>query len=466
MVAPEISSRSRRSVGFLLFVYFVCGLLNLNAAHKLISDRPPYCPVFLTLAVLSKNAADSNIEINWGPNCQRPPHWIGVYRSDPSLNDNPAETYVETRGSAAGKFKTNIKLGALTLPYGWNHEDFSNDTQMTNWDGTTCLPFYVAGFERNELKSINCLKIHPNWMNRQEHLWDMQLKDLFIPGTHCSACYTNKFTGRSMLSRKFGYSQNFDVWTQLVLGIRYLDISVGYQGHNGPHNETKHLWVVNDSLFIIPLIHVLQDIRKFIRVSGEAVIMDIRHFPTGFYNHPHRHIELINLIESQLGDVIFRKNMTNIEASYNLTMNMMKNEGKMLLVTYNEPKIEPDHNLIWPSWKHLSTINTKLDEVRDCMSKAFTGKYEGGNGSVGWTFAGIQGIDSSFSSSQTILTSRERAATINRNVSTWIGGPWSLAANVVTLDFVCNTNLIDIALYTNSNKKLFSNNLINFDVQK
>lgn len=54
-----------------------------------------------------------------------------------------------------------------------------------------------------------------------------------------------------------------------------------YQEHNGPHNETKHFWVVNDSVFVTPLASILSDIRQFVRISGEMVIMDIREFPFG-----------------------------------------------------------------------------------------------------------------------------------------------------------------------------------------
>lgn len=33
-----------------------------------------------------------------------------------------------------------------------------------------------------------------------------------------------------------------------------------------------------------------------------------------------------------------------------------------------------------------------------------------------------------------------------------LGGPWSWGANVVALDYVMSTNLIDIAIHTNQNK--------------
>lgn len=46
----------------------------------------------------------------------------------------------------------------------------------------------------------------------------------------------------------------------------------------------------------------------------------------------------------------------------------------------------------------------------------------------------------------------QRAADINAKVIPMLGGPWSWGANVVALDYVMSTNLIDIAIHTNQNK--------------
>lgn len=52
-----------------------------------------------------------------------------------------------------------------------------------------------------------------------------------------------------------------------------------------------------------------------------------------------------------------------------------------------------------------------------------------------------------------MLSSRERAYLINRNITTWLGGPWGLTANVIEIDFILSSNIIDIAIYNNRNKK-------------
>lgn len=63
-----------------------------------------------------------------------------------------------------------------------------------------------------------------------------------------------------------------------------------------------------------------------------------------------------------------------------------------------------------------------------------------------------------------LLTVRERADNINRQISTRLGGPWGLNANAVLLDYFLGTNLIDIAVYINR-YKTFNSNLTNFEVQ-
>lgn len=65
----------------------------------------------------------------------------------------------------------------------------------------------------------------------------------------------------------------------------------------------------------------------------------ILRFFVGFYNHPDRHLALIKLLEVELGDIAFRRNDTEKTSSSNLSMNDMKAAGRMLLITYNEPRI-------------------------------------------------------------------------------------------------------------------------------
>lgn len=103
-------------------------------------------------------------------------------------------------------------------------------TKIGSWRRWTAWKFSRNGWPNNRicgtlLSRISLYQVRDLRICYKRFMW---IKFNFVwTGTHCSGCYPNRFTGRSLLVRKFGYTQNFDVWTQLVMGVRYLDISVG-----------------------------------------------------------------------------------------------------------------------------------------------------------------------------------------------------------------------------------------------
>lgn len=183
------------------------------------------CSVYLTISPISRSADESHLEINWGPNCSNPPEWIGLYAYDPSVSDESPLITVHTGNLSTGSFKTNTKIGRLHIPHGWDREDVS--VNVPKRQGPKCLPFYIASYIKNVLQTLDCLKIQPNWIAQQPHLSDTPLRQIVLPGTHCSGCYYSRYGTRTILMKRFGFVQNFDIWTQLVFGIRYLDFSIG-----------------------------------------------------------------------------------------------------------------------------------------------------------------------------------------------------------------------------------------------
>lgn len=169
----------------------------------------------------------SYLEINWGPKCPNPAEWIGLYPEDPSASYVAPLFTVDLEDRPTGHIKTNVKLGDIYLPYGWNKSEIIDGTTPDQIK-SACLPFYIASFNNKIIQTLDCLKIQPNWMQFIPQIQNVPIKELFIPGTHCSGCYDRRTkTARSILLKKFGFVQNFDIWTQLVFGIRYLDISIG-----------------------------------------------------------------------------------------------------------------------------------------------------------------------------------------------------------------------------------------------
>lgn len=189
--------RTKVRPSFILFV-FVCLVYDsfggktsdvndvslLSIIHRIytVLDIDSTCPVYLTISSKSKNVEDSPIIINWGPACRNPPKWIGLYDKDPSGCYGDHKVYVETNNNQQGIFETNVTIGQLILPDGWSRDDALKRPPKRN--NGKCLPFYVASFDDDAktLRSMDCLKIQPNWMNANTHLMDVPLKNIFLPG--------------------------------------------------------------------------------------------------------------------------------------------------------------------------------------------------------------------------------------------------------------------------------------------
>lgn len=194
--------------------------------EMLIVNSSPPCSIFLTISPLSRHTDESHLEINWGPGCESPPDSISLYNQDPSISDDSPLLTVRTGNESSGNIRTAIKLGKLILPGGWNQDEAMEKPPRRVQ--SKCLPFYVTSFKADKRELSDCLKIQPNWMSSEPMIGRIPLKALFLPGTHCSGCYHGRTYTKSVLLKRFGYVQNFDVWTQLVFGIRYLDFSIGF----------------------------------------------------------------------------------------------------------------------------------------------------------------------------------------------------------------------------------------------
>lgn len=167
----------------------LCNLRNNYRFYGLIVlDTYRTCPVYLTISSKSRSVEDSRIIINWGPACEHPPKWIGLYDKYPSVFYDDLKAYIETNNNQQGIFETNVTVGQLILPDGWNRDDVMKVPPKRN--NGKCLPFYVASFDADDviLRSLDCLKIQPNWMSANIHLMDVPLKNIFIPGSNCKSC--------------------------------------------------------------------------------------------------------------------------------------------------------------------------------------------------------------------------------------------------------------------------------------
>lgn len=311
--------------GFLLTVFVVSTIANDT------------CPVFLTLSSLSRHIEDASVVINWGPDCESPPDWIGLYTKNPAFSDDPPVLKIEVNGRKNGEVITNQKFGKQRLPGGWSYDEVLRHIPKRRAK-PLCFDLYLVSYNHlNKLQIFDCLKIQPNWMFTEKSIGNVSLKDLFLPGTHCSACYQTKANANNNLLKKVGFHQDLDIWTQLVFGVRYLDFSIGYHPY---HNSTRNFWVMNEGYRVGWILPILHDIRRFVILSEETIVLDFRRFPLGFHSHPEQHAEFLSILDQELGDLAYRRpyfdNADDDQTvSYHLTIEDMRRQGKYILITYN-----------------------------------------------------------------------------------------------------------------------------------
>nr|XP_040583265.1 uncharacterized protein LOC121131933 [Lepeophtheirus salmonis] len=154
--------------------------------------------------------------------------WIGLFSHDRIGNEtsqkNALASYTITNKQTdnRGRFETNV-----SLPY----ESLKNLSS----DEHRCFNFWIAYVRKTKIIRVNCLKTRPQWMyTLRSHIGNIPFHQLMIPGTHNSGAI-KEFEGyyADFFTKRFSVAQEESIWTQLVMGIRYLDIQIHFTP-NGP----------------------------------------------------------------------------------------------------------------------------------------------------------------------------------------------------------------------------------------
>jgi hypothetical protein len=125
-----------------------------------------------------------------------------------------------------GYYKSKIKFGQPWLPGNWEYRE----TLMRADSGPHCFPYWIASIRGSDIIDSRCLGIQPTWMNDNRlQIGTQKIGNLFIPGTHNSGA----FSGVPKFLENYILNQDRSIWTQLVHGIRYLDLRIGYYEHEG-----------------------------------------------------------------------------------------------------------------------------------------------------------------------------------------------------------------------------------------
>lgn len=104
-----------------------------------------------------------------------------------------------------------------------------------------------------------------------------RFRELFIPGTHDSASFKNNFyLENETLVTKYSLTQDDDIKSQLIHGIRYIDLRVGYY-----RSDKVKFWANHGISRLHPLVDILHQIKDFVESTNEIVVVDFQEFPVG-----------------------------------------------------------------------------------------------------------------------------------------------------------------------------------------
>lgn len=137
-----------------------------------------------------------------------------------------------------------------------------------------CQTFW-AGYLRQDgtLVGCGCIRAQPHWMsNLASRIGGVKLREVFLPGTHDSGAY-ERYNGTisNNPATKYAVTQDENLYNQLAMGIRYLDMRILFR----PDNAQARFWIHHGAYVFRPLIEDTALIREFMSRTNEIVIFDI-----------------------------------------------------------------------------------------------------------------------------------------------------------------------------------------------
>lgn len=439
---------------FFLLLYASCDIASAAQCGK----------VWLTVSSLwrpiaaSDKVVDAELEVNWELDCQSStdyPDTIKVFTADPAHNKTIKPRLILTPlDHPRGYYRTNITVGRPTLPGGWDTRDGAT------LPGPHCLKHHVALYKDGDLFASSCLRIWPTWMyDLRRQLGRLPIGSLMIPGTHNSGCYKHGDLTRRDIFQRYLLTQDRDVWTQLVHGIRYLDIRVGYYPSrpNGTalgeeSNSVNRFWVNHDVIRITPLSAIIKDVRNFLDVArGEVVIMDFHRFPVGLEGRPSRHRRLATILHREFGDLILKPDRGVV--GLGPTLNDIWTGAGRLIISYGDKHTVNAYEWLWPSlsqaWGNRQTVEGLFKYLDDVIMGP---KRSRNSQNPLWAVMAEltpYPLDIIFKPSGGL---RQMADSVNRNLTTKFQEKWWKETNIVATDFFLGNNLIDVSIQANIKK--------------
>ncbi|XP_053687907.1 PI-PLC X domain-containing protein 3 [Sabethes cyaneus] len=329
---------------------------------------------------------------------------------------------------------------------GWTMTDIIfNRELMERVDITTTCYGYYAYFinENGTIRSEHCMKLYPTWMNDlRSHLGRFRLRELFLPGTHDSASYKKNFSHHSQdnIVTKYTLTQDDDIRQQLLLGVRYIDLRVGYY-QSDPSNQ---FWANHGISRLHPLKHILRQVRDYAMETKEIIVLDVQEFPVGFGKDYTIHDKLVHLLNDSLAEV-----MAESIHGWGISLEQIWARNKTVIVCYDHVYgLGTYPHLVWPSTEQKWGDVRSMEALKSYLFRIHKRPV--------FSYSGRPVTDMAELTPDPwgVITDRygglrKMADSVNRFVTKWYFEELGPTANIVAVDFVRGTSIVDAAIYWN-----------------
>jgi len=347
--------------------------------------------------------------------------YIGLWAHDPATNlSDPIERHAHK----------SVKEGYHTFSFPFDANLLPDN--VTDVREGACLPLWVGYVLEGHAVHVDCLRIHPKWMEslKSEGIGELPLWRVTMPGSHdAGSTYAYSNLTKQDAEVNWGFTHHNSLYHQLVAGIRYLDMRIHYY----PNTPEKY-YISHNFVQVCPLKLGLEDVARFMSETKEIVVFDIHQLLK--FSTPEALPGLKTLLQSYFSKWMVPK------SSPNTTIGDLWESDKRLIVTL---PVDGDAQY-WPLVRHFYPDTGTLIELFSYFDKVLP--EQAGSASL-WS------MNAEFTPSfEDILRNKwdglSGAANVtNFPVSRTFGTSWwQQQPNIVAMDYGWGSDVIDVAIDT------------------
>ncbi|XP_063609211.1 uncharacterized protein LOC134783317 isoform X4 [Penaeus indicus] len=382
------------------------------------------------------------VQINWEAEEVQEGDWIGVFERNPK--EPPARSAESSAPDDGAPGIGGAILWEMPRPLFWDTPFSTSGRLTTNVSETRpelaalamggCVGHWV-GYVRNGLcVAAQCLAAHPQWLwDNKDVLGSRSLRSLMLPGTHNAGSYSVKDTDDVVTA--WVVCQDEDIISQLLYGIRYLDLRVGYYP-----DSPELLWINHDLVRWRPLVEVLSQINAFLTISHDPVLIDIHRMPVGFEHH-----EAIQLLLSAMNETLGDHFLSERYGSQ-VTLDQVWATGRRAIFAFADIDVSEEEDWVWPplpqAWANAQT----LEDLRGYLDTQMARRAASPRLWAAMVHLTPTFLDLLFRSHEGVRGMADRA---NPAVTIWLQKRWAHLANIVASDFFRGNDIVNVAIRTN-----------------